>query len=124
MTSVGTLCKCVAAINYPAAPHHLLTHANCTRTAPALRRYNNADIISPHINALAADGVKLTSHYVYRYCSPTRAALLTGRSPLALANVRENFIPITLPQGTDIGFTMLPERLATAGYISHQIGKW
>ena len=83
--------------------------------------YNNQDIISPNINALAADGVKLTSHYVYRYCSPTRAALLTGRSPLALANVRENFIPITLPQGTDIGFTMLPERLASAGYVSQYV---
>jgi arylsulfatase A-like enzyme len=85
--------------------------------------YNNPDLHTPTLDAMAADGVKLTSHYVYRYCSPTRAALLTGRNPTALANCRENFIPITLPQGTDRGFTMLPARLAEAGYVSHQVGK-
>ena len=45
-----------------------------------------------------------------------------GRNPVSLANVRENFIPITIPQGTDQGFTMLPARLAEVGYISHQVG--
>ena len=34
--------------------------------------YNNDDVISPTINGLAAQGVKLTSFYTYRYCSPTR----------------------------------------------------
>eukprot|EP01063_Lacrimia_lanifica_P015903 TRINITY_DN22557_c0_g1_i1.p1 TRINITY_DN22557_c0_g1~~TRINITY_DN22557_c0_g1_i1.p1 ORF type:complete len:579 (+),score=146.98 TRINITY_DN22557_c0_g1_i1:55-1791(+) len=86
--------------------------------------YNNPDLITPALDHLAATGVKLTSHYVYRYCSPTRAALLTGRGPVSLVNVRENFNPVTLPQGTDLGFTMLPARLAEAGYVSHQVGKW
>ena len=35
--------------------------------------YNNDAVISPTINGLAAKGVKLTSFYTYRYCSPTRS---------------------------------------------------
>ena len=77
--------------------------------------YNNPDIISPHVDALAAGGVTLTSHYVYRYCSPTRAAFLVGRSPYKLLNIRENLLPAQIPQSTDERFTMLPRRLHEAG---------
>lgn len=86
--------------------------------------YNNPDIVSPHINALAAGGVKLTSHYVYRYCSPTRAAFLVGRSTYKLLNIRENLLPAQIPQATDPRFTMLPKRLHEVGYYSYQVGKW
>jgi len=86
--------------------------------------YNNPDIHSPTLNALAAEGLKLTSHYTYRYCSPTRAAFLTGRSPYKLLNIRENMIPTTIPESTDPRFTMLPKRLKEAGYWSVQVGKW
>ena len=33
----------------------------------------------PHLDRLAAQGVRLESHYVHPMCSPTRAALMTGR---------------------------------------------
>ena len=33
----------------------------------------------PHLTALAQTGLKLESHYVHPMCSPTRAALMTGR---------------------------------------------
>ena len=86
--------------------------------------WNNDDIISPTLDALASQGLKLSSFYVYRYCSPTRAAFLTGRSPYKLLNIRENLIPTTIPQSTDPRFTMLPKRLAEAGYKSYLVGKW
>eukprot|EP00401_Gymnodinium_catenatum_P075292 CAMPEP_0117504208 /NCGR_PEP_ID=MMETSP0784-20121206/24731_1 /TAXON_ID=39447 /ORGANISM="" /LENGTH=568 /DNA_ID=CAMNT_0005299557 /DNA_START=65 /DNA_END=1771 /DNA_ORIENTATION=- len=86
--------------------------------------WNNADIHSPSINGLAADGLKLTSHYTYRFCSPTRAAFLTGRSPYKLLNIRHNILPVYRPESTDLRFTMLPKRLSEAGYRSYQIGKW
>ena len=41
--------------------------------------YHNADIITPNIDSLAKAGVVLDNFYVYPTCSPTRAALLTGR---------------------------------------------
>mmetsp|Transcript_30384 Transcript_30384/g.66561 ORF Transcript_30384/g.66561 Transcript_30384/m.66561 type:complete len:596 (+) Transcript_30384:74-1861(+) len=86
--------------------------------------WNNPDIHSPTLNSMAAAGVKLTSHYTYRFCSPSRAAFLTGRSPYKLLNIRENMEPATVPEATDERFTMLPKKLKEAGYYSYLIGKW
>src|SRR5438876_556741 len=45
-----------------------------------LSLHGNAQCPPPHIDSLAADGVRCTNGYVTcPYCSPTRAALLTGR---------------------------------------------
>jgi arylsulfatase A-like enzyme len=41
--------------------------------------YGSTDIPTPHIDALAKQGIKMTSAYAYPTCSPTRASLLTGR---------------------------------------------
>jgi hypothetical protein len=43
--------------------------------------YHGSEIRTPHIDKLAAAGVRLERHYVYPTCSPTRAGLLTGRNP-------------------------------------------
>src|SRR5215469_4217230 len=40
-----------------------------------------ADIKTPNIDALAAGGAKFTQFYVRPMCTPTRAALMTGRYP-------------------------------------------
>ena len=34
---------------------------------------------TPHIDALALDGIRFGSHYTYRWCAPSRGALLTGK---------------------------------------------
>ena len=71
----------------------------CTATAPDAPRphivffladdlgfadvgYHDGGIVTPHIDALAASGVRLEQFYVSPACSPTRAALLTGRYPI------------------------------------------
>jgi arylsulfatase B len=79
---------------------------------------------TPTLDALAAGGVRLESSYMYKYCSPSRGSLLTGRYPWKLASTRCNFIPSSIPEGVDLGYTMLPKHLAKAGYISTHIGKW
>ena len=43
--------------------------------------YRNPEIRSPTLDALATDGIKLDRHYTYKYCSPTRSALMSGRLP-------------------------------------------
>ena len=40
------------------------------------------DIRTPHLDALAAAGARLDQFYVQPLCSPTRAALMTGRYPM------------------------------------------
>src|SRR4051812_16333676 len=40
------------------------------------------EIKTPHIDKLAAAGTRLDAFYVQPLCSPTRAALLTGRYPM------------------------------------------
>ena len=41
--------------------------------------YHDSDIRTPHLDGLAAKGVRLNRHYVYPTCSPTRVALLSGQ---------------------------------------------
>ena len=47
-----------------------------------LKSYGHVQLKTPHIDQLAADGVKLTDCYSSSgCCSPSRAAILTGRTP-------------------------------------------
>lgn len=68
--------------------------------------------------------------YTFKYCSPTRSALQSGRNPL---HVNVQNIPNTVHNvnDTDAGyagvalqFTTLPAKLRLAGYIPHAVGKW
>jgi len=34
--------------------------------------YKNPQVLTPHINDLAATGLRLEQHYTYQFCSPTR----------------------------------------------------
>ena len=44
--------------------------------------YHNPKIQTPNIDKLAKSGVILDSYYVQPICTPTRAALMTGRYPI------------------------------------------
>jgi arylsulfatase A-like enzyme len=73
----------------------------------------------PHLERLAAQGVRLESHYVHPMCSPTRAALMTGRyasrfGVTAAQNHR------ALPFDT----VTLASALQAAGYQTAITGKW
>ena len=87
-------------------------------------------IQTPTIDALAANGLTLTNFYVQPRCSPTRAALLTGRNPhsvgLGFLTVPAHVEPTNGPyQGyLDPDSTTVAEALKGAGYKSYLAGKW
>ena len=52
--------------------------------------WRNKEIRSPTLDALRSDGVSVDRHYTYKYCSPTRRALLSGRWAAPAVNNRKN----------------------------------
>lgn len=84
--------------------------------------YHGSEIRTPNIDALAAQGVNLDRFYVQPTCSPTRAALLTGRSAMRLGVTQP--LSKLAPTGLPIGETLLPQYLKSAGYQTFMAGKW
>jgi len=79
---------------------------------------------TPRLDALAAESVELTRFYVCPVCSPTRAALLTGRYPhrMGLGGPPMQWYE---NKGLPPGEYTLPEMLRDAGYRHRAaIGKW
>ena len=84
--------------------------------------YHGSEILTPNLDRLAAMGVKLERHYVFPTCSPTRAALLTGRNPsrYGILGPIGGRSTLALPAGTVTLGNVLKER----GYATAAFGKW
>jgi arylsulfatase len=80
----------------------------------------NRGVPTPRIDALSKEGMRLTNFNVETYCTPSRAALLTGRY-----GVRSGTLGYTQPwSGMTLWEITLPELLAPRGYTSAMFGKW
>jgi arylsulfatase A len=78
---------------------------------------------TPHLDAMAAAGVRLTRfNSAHPVCSASRAALLTGRYGHRMSTYGA-FGPNS-PTGTSLDETLLSNLFRTAGYSTMAIGKW
>lgn len=86
--------------------------------------FNGAtDIKTPNLDALASGGARFTQFYVQPMCTPTRAALLTGRYPFRYG-LQTAVIPSVSAYGLDLEERLLPQCLKDAGYSTAIVGKW
>lgn len=84
------------------------------------------DIPTPHLDALAKSGLRCTSGYVtHPFCSPTRAALMTGRYQQRFGHENNPaYKPQDASEGLPLTEKLLPSYLATAGMKTGWVGKW
>ncbi len=86
--------------------------------------FNGAtDIKTPNLDALAKGGAKFNQFYVQPMCTPTRAALMTGRYPFRYG-LQTIVIPGPAGYGLDTSEYLMPQCLKDAGYATAIIGKW
>jgi len=103
-----------------------------------LHCYGNAQIDTPCLDRLAAEGMRFTDAYsAAPVCSPTRAAMMTGLAParLRLTNHAPGHPDGFSLAGSDLqeaesvrhlelSYVTIAERLQEAGYATAHIGKW
>jgi arylsulfatase A len=88
-----------------------------------LHCFGDKEIQSPNLDRFAAEGLRLTSCYAgHPNCSPSRTALMTGRTPTRVG-VR-NWIPEDSPMHLRQSEITIASLLKRAGYSTCHVGKW
>ena len=88
------------------------------------------DIQTPVMDSLVSAGIELDRHYTYKFCSPSRSAIQSGRNPIHVNTVNAN-PGIANPMDPDAGFagiarnfTGIAAKMAAGGYRTAFFGKW
>ncbi len=86
--------------------------------------YGAEDLYTPNMDLLAKTGVRFTQFYsAAPVCSPSRAALLTGRTPLAVG-LPGNASSHKGGEGLASHHVIIAEKLKENGYVTGHVGKW
>ena len=79
------------------------------------------EISTPHIDGLVAEGRELSRHYAYQWCTPSRAAFVSGRLPIHIARLGGVCLE---GEGVPREMTGIGAKLKAGGYRTAQYGKW
>ena len=85
--------------------------------------YRGSEIKTPNIDKLANEGVRLESFYGQQVCTPSRAALMTGRYPMRYGLQTLVIFP-SHTYGLPTNELTLPQALKDTGYKTLMVGKW
>lgn len=82
--------------------------------------HGNRELNTPHLDRLARESAEFTQFYVQPLCTPTRAALLTGRYPERTGAIEVNYGRSIIREEE----VTIAENLKAAGYRTGIFGKW
>ena len=93
------------------------------------REVATREVQTPNFDNLVKNGLELDQNYVFHFCSPSRSSLMTGRLPIHVNvgntdNLYNPDDPIAGYSGIPPKMTGIAEKLKTAGYEAHMVGKW
>lgn len=120
------LCLCVSLLLLSCSPASAVDRPNVILVMTDDQGYGdlschgNPVLKTPHLDALHAESIRFTDFHVSPFCTPTRAALMTGNHPGYTGAYR-----------TSSGWTMMhpdektvADLFADAGYATGMVGKW
>lgn len=103
-----------------AAPPNIILILTDDQGYGDLACHGNPHVITPHIDRLASESVRLTNFHVSPTCAPTRCALMTGRHEFRSGVTHT----IQERERMSLKATTYPQLLQTAGYRTGIFGKW
>ncbi len=107
----------VFAADSPSARPNIVLILSDDHSCPHVGCYGNPDIKTPNLDRLASEGMRFDRAYVAcPQCVPSRAAIMTGRSPVRIAMTR-----FSAPLPMDV--VTYPELLRQSGYFTGVAGR-
>ncbi|MEQ1825838.1 MAG: arylsulfatase [Pirellula sp.] len=85
--------------------------------------WHGSEIPTPNLDKLASAGARLEAFYVQPVCSPTRAALMTGRYPIR-HGLQTGVVRPWAQYGLPLPEQTIAEGLRSVGYATAVVGKW
>jgi arylsulfatase A-like enzyme len=111
-------------------PSLMVAAAKNDKTVVGHRPAGFREVQTPTMDGLVKQGIELDRAYAYKFCSPTRSALQSGRLPVhvntmnLLPNVNNPLDPVSGFAGIPRNMTGIAAKLREVGYRTHQVGKW